>query len=258
LRARVAQAADAAGLQPALLAPFLEDVERARLAAPLARASLTGTSLASGADALLVPMAGKWSALLPLRSPATGPHAQSIDAAAVSAALATAATAGVSVTVLDLKEEADALYAQYLQGAIRLSCVGLAAITILLLFGLRSARRTAAVLLPLALAVLTVAAGFALLHQPLTILHLIGLLLIFAVGSNYALFFDRGAAQASPEDAARTLGSLLVANLTTVIAFGVLATASVPILAALGSTVAPGAFLALLYSAIMARGTHAH
>ena len=54
--------------------------------------------------------------------------------------------------------------------------------------------------------------------------------------------------------AARILSSLLLANLATIIAFGVLATSHVPVLSALGSTVAPGAFLALLFSAILAGG----
>jgi predicted exporter len=50
----------------------------------------------------------------------------------------------------------------------------------------------------------------------------------------------------------RTLASLVVANLATVIAFGVLACSSVPVLADLGSTVAPGTLLALLFSAMLA------
>jgi predicted exporter len=43
-----------------------------------------------------------------------------------------------------------------------------------------------------------------------------------------------------------------VANLATVIAFGVLALSSVPVLADLGSTVAPGTLLALLFAAMLA------
>ena len=110
--------------------------------------------------------------------------------------------------------------------------------------------RTARILLPLALAALVVTAGYALSGHTMTILNLIGLLLIFAVGSNYALFFDRRAAAADADS--RVLASLLVANLTTVIGFGVLATSSVPLLSALGTTVAPGALLALVFSAMLA------
>ena len=105
---------------------------------------------------------------------------------------------------------------------------------------------------PLLLAVLTVAAALALCGRQLTILHLVGMLLIVAVGSNYSLFFDRPRA-ASREAAHLMLASLAIANATTVSAFGVLAFSSVPVLQALGSTVAPGALLAFVFSALLAR-----
>jgi predicted exporter len=48
-----------------------------------------------------------------------------------------------------------------------------------------------------------------------------------------------------------TLASLIIANVATVLGFGVLGFSSVPVLSALGSTVAPGAFLALVFSALL-------
>jgi predicted exporter len=45
--------------------------------------------------------------------------------------------------------------------------------------------------------------------------------------------------------------SLLVANIATIIAFGMLAFSGVPLLAAIGETVAIGAFLSLLFSAVL-------
>jgi predicted exporter len=124
---------------------------------------------------------------------------------------------------------------------------------ILLLIALHSPARVARVVIPLALAVLVVAGGFALVGRQLTILHVIGMLLIVAVGSNYALFFDRRAAEAQPGSIPLTLASLIVANIATVVSFGILAFSSVPVLSALGSTVAPGALLALIFSALLAR-----
>jgi predicted exporter len=97
-----------------------------------------------------------------------------------------------------------------------------------------------------------VGAGFALAGTRLTILHLIGMLLIVAVGSNYALFFDRRAADQDRGALPLTLASLLIANTCTVIGFGVLAFARVPVLSALGATVAPGTLLALLFAALLA------
>ena len=79
------------------------------------------------------------------------------------------------------------------------------------------------------------------------------MLLIVAVGSNYALFFDRTATHPHTDSVPLVLASLLTANLATVIAFGVLACSSVPVLADLGATVAPGTFLALLFAAWLAQ-----
>jgi len=123
---------------------------------------------------------------------------------------------------------------------------------LLLLVTLRSATRVLRVVTPLALSVLTVAGALAATGHRLTILHIVGMLLIVAVGSNYALFFDRVTSQQQHGSVALTLASLAVANLATVIAFGVLASSSLPVLADLGMTVAPGTLLALLFAALLA------
>jgi len=118
---------------------------------------------------------------------------------------------------------------------------------------LRSPLRVARVLAPLLLAVLVVAAALASCGVQLTILHLVGMLLIVAVGSNYALFFDRQASVHWAGSEPLTLASLVIANASTVIGFGLLSFSQIPVLVALGTTVAPGAFLALLFAAILAR-----
>ena len=60
-------------------------------------------------------------------------------------------------------------------------------------------------------------------------------------------------AQAGYEPQRQVGVSLLMANLTTVTSFGLLGVSKVPVLAAIGSTVGIGAFLALLFSAMLAR-----
>jgi predicted exporter len=250
LRARLASATASLPLRPEALQPFLQQVAAARTAAPLTRAALDGTSFALGADALLWQRDGQWHALLPLRPAAQASDAGSIDVERVRAALATLAPG--RIVVMNIKQELDALYGSYLAEAVHLSLAGLAAIVVLLLLALRSGARAARVIAPLLLAVLVVGAGFALAGTRLTILHLIGMLLIVAVGSNYALFFDRRAAERDRSALPLTLASLLIANTCTVIGFGVLAFAHVPVLSALGATVAPGTLLALLFAALLA------
>jgi predicted exporter len=253
LRANLKQAVDGLPLRAESLQPFLEDVEVTRHAPLVAARDLAGTSLNAGFEALILHQRDRWNALLPLRGAAPG---QGIDTARVVAALH---DAGVpEARVLDLKQESDALYADYLSEAIRFSLGGFLALTVLLLVALRSPRRVVRVLMPLVMAVLIVAAGLALCGVQLTILHLVGMLLIVAVGSNYALFFDRQAHAAQGANEALTLASLLIANASTVIGFGLLSFSQVPVLVALGTTVAPGAFLALLFAAIGAPAADAH
>jgi predicted exporter len=192
-----------------------------------------------------------WNALLPLHAVA-GAENCALDTARLRAALGSSGV--TTATVLDLKQESDDLYAGYLAEAIRLSSGGLAAIVVLLCLVLRSAHQVLRVLLPLILAVLCVAAAFALVGWELSILHLIGMLLVVAVGSNYALFF------AHPDEGGRplTIAALALANVATVIGFGLLAFSRVPVLEALGMTVAPGTLLALVFSALAsAERTHA-
>jgi predicted exporter len=248
LQERLRTAVAGLDLEADQLSPFVNDVEAARHGALIAVEDLHGTSLFSGFGALILHRSGPWSALLPLHA-VNGAAAPDIDVARVSAALAAAHLQDTQV--LDLKAQTDALYASYLHEAIRLSLCGFALIVLLLLFALRSPLRVARVLAPLVLAVLAVAAGLAACGQELTILHLVGMLLIVAVGSNYALFFDNEGTKQRDETSPLTLASLGIANLSTVIAFGLLSFSQVPVLAALGETVAPGAFLALVFSAVM-------
>ena len=257
LRTRLRAALAGLPLQATRLEPFIAAIEQARTDPLLDRSALAGTSLASGVDALLAQRGDRVVALVPLRAPATGSHPFAIDAAHVNAALG-AALPGVSIAVLDLKHESDALYAAYQSAAIRLSLLGLGVIVTLLLLTLRSIARVVRVIAPLILAVFVVSAALIASRQALTILHLIGLLLIVAVGSNYALFFDRRFAPADAGERTTMLASLFVANLATVLGFGVLAFSTVPVLSALGMTVAPGAFAALLFSALMARPVAPH
>ena len=246
LRARLAEATRGGPLRAERLEPFLADVEAARGLAPLQRADLAGTPLAGAVDALLFERRdGGWSALLPLQTardePVTGP---------VSAALQGLAPAH-AVQVVDIKHELDGLYARYLHEALWQALLGAFAVVVLLALHLRSAPRLWAVCAPLALAVLLTLGGLALADVALGILHLVGLLLVIAVGSNYGLFFDRLAGEAGPDP--DTLASLLLANATTVISFGLIALSEIPALSAIGRVVAPGALLALGLAAVLSR-----
>ena len=249
LETRLAQAVQDLPVRAQLFTPFLADVAAARSQPLLQAADLDQTSMAMALAALLLQQDRHWTALLPL----TAPSGVGINASRIRAALAS--TGLPNVLFVDMKAESDRLYSGYLHEAIGLSLGGLVAIVALLLAAYRAPMRVLRIVAPLAAAVVTVVAGLAALGQQLIILHLVGLLLVVAVGSNYALFFDR------PDPltpiSSRTLVSMLFANLTTVAGFGLLAFSSVSILQAMGATVAPGVILALMYSASFARSPRA-
>lgn len=226
------------------LAPFVRDAERARTAPPLTRKDLLHTSLAVTVDAMLVKNGRRWNALLPLRLPVEG--TRTLDTQRIHSELR---ESGVkNAALVDVKSELNKMYGDYLRQAIHLSLFGLAAILVFLLISLRSIRSVARLSAPLACAILVVLASLLFSGHQLTIPHLIGLLLTVAVGSNYALFFY-GSAQAGDQRATkRTFASLLLANMSTVIVFGLLASSTVPVLQDIGLTVTPGVVLALLFS----------
>ena len=249
LTSNLGQAVQGLPVQSALFAPFVADVEAARTQPLLTGGDLDKTSMAMALQALLIEQDHQWSALLPL----TAPEGRSIDADKIRTAIGS--TNLPEVLFVDMKAESDRLYTGYLTEASVLSLGGFAAIVGLLLVVFRSPVRVVRVVAPMAAAVVTVTAGLLLLGQQLIILHLVGLLLVVAVGSNYALFFDR--VDATEPISPRTLVSMLFANCTTVAGFGLLAFSNVSILQAMGVTVAPGVILALLYSSIFAKQSHA-
>ena len=257
LKSRLEQAVQDLPVHAQLFTPFLADIETARSQPLLQATDLEHTSMAMAVDALLIQQDSHWSALLPL----TAPKDTSINPNKMRAALSAAGLK--NVLFVDMKAESDRLYAGYLNEVILLSIGGLVTIIGLLLLVLRSPMRVIRIIAPLAAAVITVTAGLAMFGQQLIILHLVGLLLVVAVGSNYALFFDCADQPLSPKQidstilpstiSPSTLVSMLFANLTTVAGFGLLAFSNVSILQAMGVTVAPGVILALIYSAVFAK-----
>ena len=275
LLARLAEATAGGPLAPGRLAPFVDEVQAARTVAPIERAALEGLPITPAIDALLFARrAGGYSALMPLRpTPASGglgsdaaPGGLGSDAASgaprsdaapgvLDAARVRTALQGLSPThdiqVVDIGPELASLYRGYLHEAFVQVALGALAVVALLALYLRSARRLVTVCQPLAIAVLLTLAGLSLAGVALGILHLVGLLLVVAVGSNYTLFFDQLRRQGQVDE--DTLASLLLANLTTVISFGLIALSEIPALSAIGRVVAPGALLALLLAAAFAR-----
>ena len=190
-------------------------------------------------DSLLLRQSGAWTAVLPLRG---------VEGVA-RVADAVAGLKEPGTTFVDLKSESDRLLETYQHEAVTLALVGGLVVLLLLSVSLRSARRVFVVAAPLIAAVLVTAALLTIGDRKLSIFHLVGLLLIVAVGSNYSLFFERQ--QREEEQRERSVASLALANLCTVIGFGLLSFSGIPVLHDIGITVAIGTLLCLAFSAVL-------
>jgi predicted exporter len=238
LRANLQSALTGEPFRSDLFEPFLADVEKARGEPLLDRRSFEGTGLGLKLDSLLIHDEGAWIAMLPLHGVR--------DSVALRDALPDGASTGA--VLLNLKSEADQLYETYLREAQLLSALGCGVIVLLLAASLRNLRRCLQVTAPLAAAVIITSAVLVAAGERLTIFHLVGLLLVVAVGSNYALFFERQ--EFTHDRQERTVASLALANICTVIGFGTLSFSVIPVLHGIGVTVALGAVLCLLFSAL--------
>lgn len=241
LRADLDEVVARSPFQPGLFTPFVRDVVAARAAPPLDRERLRGTGLGVKVDALLVHRGDAWYALLPLRG-VTDPSAVAQRVAALKAQ---------GVELLDLRVESERLLRTYRERALSVWAAGLALIVAVLVVHLRSAARALRVLAPIAAAVAATCACLLAGGAKLTLFHLVALLLVVGVGSNYALFFDRAAASAA--ERRRTAFSVLLCAATTTLAFGLLALSRTPVLGMIGTTVAIGAVASLVLSALIAR-----
>jgi predicted exporter len=236
LRRRLAEALQGLPFRADAFQPFLADAAAAAIAPPITRADLP-PALALKLDSLLFQRGGGVSAVLPLR-----------DVAAPERVAAAVAGEKGAVFV-DLRAESDRLLQTYQREAVTLALVGALVIVLLLSLTLRAPGSVWRVVAPLGAAVIVTAAGLAGRDGKLSIFHLVGLLLVVAVGSNYSLFFER---RGDPEERRdRTVASLVLANLSTVIGFGVLSLSGAAVLHDIGATVAAGAFLSLVFTAVL-------
>ncbi len=216
---------------------FVDDVETARNAPPLTVGDLDGTPLAASVAGLLLQSDGHATALVSLNG-LSDPVAVAKVAHAHDAEL------------LDLKQATESLVVAYRERV--LLALGVAALLLVatVWFALRQPRRVVRVLVPMALTTLLILAVLRGFGVELTLFHLVALILAAGLGLDYGLFFDYAGDDRA--DQLRTLHAVIVCSVTTLLVFSLLALSSIPVLRAIGSTVALGVLgnfvLALLIS----------
>jgi predicted exporter len=130
------------------------------------------------------------------------------------------------------------------------SLLGLVAIFLLLLARYRSARVSLIALVPGILACVATVGTLIAAGVPLTILHVMSLLLVVSMGVDFGIFLVD--TTDTLEESARTMVSILTASLTTILSFGLLGLSDSPGLAALGVTVTLGVTFSLVLCVAMA------
>jgi predicted exporter len=246
LHANFAKAASTLPLRVDAFEPFFAAVESARHAALLEPRDLAGTALGLKVEAFLRHDDSRWYAVVPL--------AGVRNAVALEAEVAGAGIRGVRW--IDLQRASRELMFEFRARALRAFGGGALFILVVLAAGLKSVRAAARVALPVAAAVVATAAELVAAGVRLTVFHLVALMLVAGIGTNYALFLARGTT--AGDDPAGTLRTLGVVSATTLCAFGTLATSQAPVLRSLGVTVASGVILSLVFSLLLPLPAQAH
>jgi len=238
LRAELDAALAGQPFQDDAFGPFLADVEAARSGAPLQPSDLAGTPLQLAVGGLLLEGQGQATALVSLSG--------------VGDVQALAARTGAhGAQLLDLKQASESLVAQWrlrLLAALGAAAVLLAAAV---WWALRTPARVLRVLAPMGLSTLLILAVLRLCGVELNLFHLVSLILAAGLGLDYALFFDH--AGDDRDDQLRTLHAVIVCSLTTLLVFSLLALSSIPVLRAIGSTVALGVLFNFVLALLVAR-----
>jgi len=162
------------------------------------------------------------------------------DAAALHAAATSLAQRIPGVTWVDPSGELNQLFAGTRRTAAELKLLSYLAAALLLGWGLGRAA-VWRILAPPLLAVVCSLAMLGWLGQPLTLFGLFGLLLVSALGVDYAIFMYEGVAGRSA-----SLVGILLSAATTLLSFGLLALSQTPAIANFGLSVALGVAFSLL------------
>lgn len=225
LQTRLAGAVSETPFHPDAFAPFVAAAESAATLPPLEPAAISGSLLEPWLDSHLLQVGNRWVSLISVSEP---------DVAALTRRVA---SWGDDIELVDLQHSTAVLMQTYRSSAI--STVSVAAFVIALLIWVQ--RRQLAQILWITLTVAVALAATVVIvltfQGPLTVIHLVAALLVLGLGIDYALFLSR------MEDGAErraTNQAVLACAASTTLAFGILASSSIPLLRFIGFTVAVG------------------
>jgi predicted exporter len=221
-----------------LFEPFLQSMTDAKSLVPLDNQAIQGTPLGTKIRSLLYPHQDQWVGTILLRDVQNrNVLQQAIHTETLS-----------SVHYLDLKTESNRMVTTYRQEVTTYLAIGIVCLILILGIGLRSLTSVVAVLLPIAGSIMLDLAILHALGERLSLFHLAALLLVFGIGLDYTLFFQRHHETAAERQ--QTISAIFVCSLTTIAVFGLLACSQTPVLQGIGLTAFLGSLICFLFAAI--------
>ena len=231
LAGRLDRAYAAAGFNSELLTKFTEDLDGPQ-PAPLTFADLQNSPLAGAVRSFRVDLDGRVGIVTMVRGVR--------DGSALAARLADLQ----GVHYFDQARAMATAYGRYRQRTIELVLVGLVAVFVMIAVRYRRLRLVLAAFLPAVLAAAATLALLSLAGISLHLLHIVALLLVLSMGVDYGIFLVESRDQ--PKGLAASVLSVVLAALSTVLAFGLLGMSTYPALEALGLTIGVGVLLSLV------------
>jgi predicted exporter len=227
---RLNQAQEGLPFRAGAFESFLDDLEASRSLTPLSYAELVQGPLRERMESMLRPLDQEWRALAPLRL-----------VRSEEALMQSLKTAPSGIVYVNLRQETSQLISGFRQEIIGLVAFGVLTILAALWLGLRSLNHALGVLLPIAAAILATLALPPLLGEAMNLFHLISLMLVVGIAIDFSLFFSRQ--QGGEHERKDTLHALSLCALSTASVFAILGSSSIPVLHAIGQTVATGVAL---------------
>ncbi|MCG8011937.1 MAG: MMPL family transporter, partial [Candidatus Thiodiazotropha weberae] len=207
---------------------------------PLSYAEAMSSELKTRLESMIREGQSAWFALIPLQTVADPEQIKIYVEANLP-----------EVSYLNLKQEVSGLVGDFRLQILQRVALGSGLMLILLWIGLGSLKRALTTLIPIGLAILASVGVLHLMGEALNLFHLISLMLVLGIGLDYSLFFGRREQQQG--DALLTLHALSVCALSTAGVFAILASSSIPVLHAIGLTVAIGVVMSYLATYALSR-----
>jgi predicted exporter len=235
LAARLDAAFAAEGFRPGAFEPFRESLAGAP-PAPLRLADLETSPLSDLISPFVIPVGEKLAVVT---------YLQGLEA---PEALAARLADLPDVHLMDQRSFVNDVYREFRQTTLRQMLLGAGLVVLLLALRYRAWRPVLASFLPSLGVVALVLGGLALFDVPLTLLHVLALILVTGMGVDYGIFLVDSTRGGGAVGA--TMLSLLLSCLTTAFVFGTLALSEQPALRAIGVTTGLGILLSYLLAPV--------